>query len=439
MKTAKEYRSDFASHVQKAEAWQAEWNGKESEPGYPKALEELRGYLGKADEAKAMLDTALQMESHQASIREGVESPVAVRAAQFREALPNEGATERSLDAASKPAYKHAFEAYLRRDIDGLGPNDRKTLSEATDEAGGFTVPTDIQSGMVKKQMAMPSIRSNATILTTMRDSVAVPLIRYVGAGAKLYTSGVRMKWVGELPASSSEHRVTDPTFGSDQIQVQTAMASMPLTNDLLEDSAFDLEAYVPDILSEAFYLGEEETFWSGTGVGQPMGILTHPMASTADSTTTDGMMVPSGDASLLKADGLISLAMALPEQYDINAKWYFNKRSTESAIRKLVSATSGDYLWPVIPSVGNLGPTTLELLGYPVVRSPWAPDVASNAYPILFGDMRAYRIVDRVGISIQRLREVYAETNLTVFLARKRVGGRLVEPYRLKSQKIST
>lgn len=438
MKTVKEYRSEYAGLVAKAEAWQTEWNGKEAESGYPKALEELRATLGKADETRAMLDTALALEGHQESVRDG-QAPVAVRAAQFREALPNEGATERVLDAASKPAYKHAFEAYMRRDIDGVGPNDRKTLSEAIDEAGGFTVPTEMTSKMVKKQMALPSIRANATILTTIRDAVAVPMIRYAGAGAKLYTSGVRMKWVGELPASSSEHRVTDPTFGSEQVQVHTAMASMPLTNDLLEDSNFNLEEYVPDILGEAFYLGEEETFWSGTGAGQPQGLLTHPMASTADSTTADGMMIVTGDASLLTADGLINLAMALPEQYDINAKWFFNKRSSESAIRKLKSATSGDYLWPVIPMVGNLGPASLDLLGYPVVRSPWAPDVAGNAYPIVFGDMRGYRIVDRVGLSIQRLREVYAETNLTVFLARKRLGGKLIEPYRLKTQKVST
>ncbi len=213
----------------------------------------------------------------------------------------------------------------------------------------------------------------------------------------------------------------------------------MPMTLDLLEDAAYPLESTIVELLSEAFFLGEEEAFWTGTGAGQPFGLLSHPMAATADSTTGDGMFVVSGDASLITANGLISLVMALPEQYDINAKWFFNKRSTESAIRKLVSATSGDYLWPIIPQVGNLGPGGSDLLGYPVVRSPFAPDIAGNAFPAAFGDMKAYTVVDRIGLSIQRLREVYAETNLVVFLARKRVGGKLMEPYRLKLQKIST
>jgi len=40
--------------------------------------------------------------------------------------------------------------------------------------------------------------------------------------------------------------------------------------------------------------------------------------------------------------------------------------------------------------------------------------------------------VVDRVGLSIQRLDELYAETNQVLLLAKKRVGGQLVEAYRL-------
>ena len=440
MRKAKDIRADFQAVVTKAQTLSEAWDGKEGQPGFDEAMKELRGVLGQADVFKTQLDMALQYEGAQEYLSAPASVPTAVRAASMgREAAPGEGASERQMETTQKAAYKAAFEAYLRKDPNDIGPNDRKTLSEGSDDAGGVFVPVDWQAGILKKQAASPSIRANARVITTSRDMIRVPKVVYTGTGSRMYTSGVRMKWVGELPASSSEHRVTDPAFGSEAITVHTALASMPVTLDLLEDTAYPLEGEIIELLGEAFQLGEEETFWTGTGAGQPQGILTHPMAVTVSATTTDGMYVVSGDASLLTSDGLIALAMELPEQYDINGKWFFNKRSTESAIRKLKSATSGDYMWPVIPQVGNLGPHTLELLGYPVVRSAFAPDIAGNAYPIAFGDMKAYTVVDRVGLSIQRLREVYAETNLVVFLARKRVGGKLMEPYRLKLQKIST
>ena len=65
-------------------------------------------------------------------------------------------------------------------------------------------------------------------------------------------------------------------------------------------------------------------------------------------------------------------------------------------------------------------------------------PDIATDAYAGIFGDLQGYFVVDRVGTSIQRLSELYAETDVTLLLARKRVGGYAVEPYRMKVLKIA-
>src|SRR5690606_7740831 len=122
----------------------------------------------------------------------------------------------------------------------------------------------------------------------------------------------------------------------------------------------------------------------------------------------------------------------ALPPQYERNAKWYMAK-GTEKVIRKIVGTTSGEYEWPVTSSVGQLGAVNSALLGYPIVREQFIATPTTNGYPIIFGDMRGYLVLDRVGLSLQRLDELYAETNITLLLARRRVGGQLIAPWQLK------
>lgn len=435
MKTAKQYRTDLAALAKKADGITSEWEGKEEDEGFAEAMTDLRGILGKADEVKVMLDLALGSEGLHDLVHEA-KAPASF--AMGREIAPGEGElTDEQMEATATRDYKSAFDSYLRRDIEAMGPQDRKTLQEGVDDAGGFLAPVDWRAEMIKRTAARPNVRANATVMTTSRDSVRLPKVIY--AGDYRYTSGVRMKWVGEIPSSATEHRVTDPVFGAELVQIYTAMASLPITLDLLEDSAFGIEEYIIQVLAEAYDLGEEAVWISGTGVGQPQGILTHPQILVDSGESGDGMRVASGAAAAVTGDGLIDLAMELPEQYDMNAKWYLNKKSTEKAIRTLKDATGDNYLWPVTHQVGQLGPAGLSLLGYPVIRSPFLPNVGAGNNPILFGDMRAYRIVDRIGLSIQRLREVYAETNLVVYLARKRVGGKMLEPFKLKVQNVAT
>lgn len=415
----------------------------------PEVMGQVNALLGQADEIKVKLAMAQQLAGAEALAAE----PMGTKAAHlgWRETGPEEGLAdvdaqafrEVKVDGRSEPirvyipeavtakGYASAFEAYMRKGLRDMGPQDRKTLSGGNDSAGGFLVPEDFQLEIVRKTAAMATIRANARVAQTSRDMAKWPRVNY--ATDDKYTSGVRLSWTGEAPASSSAHRVTDPTFGLLTIPVHTAMASLPITNDLLEDSAFDVFGLGSELMAEAFALGENDAFINGDGIAKPMGILTQ----VDDSDNKGPRSVKSGHASTLTSDGLVDLAYALPPQYEARAKWYMNK-STEAAVRKLKGSGSGDYQWPVLTQAGQLGPVQPVLLGFPVVREQFLPDVAANAYPAIFGDMSGYLVLDRVGISLQRLDELYAETNITVLLARRRVGGQLIAPYRLKVQKVA-
>lgn len=421
--------------------------------------DEINAMLGEADQIKARLDLVERLNAGEQVLRE----PEGTKAAHlgWREAGPDEGNVdydEKSwreveydsvrLDpiygmpmqikqrvrfnvprAVEQKGYAPAFEAYLRKGRNNLGPNDLKVLTEGVDSAGGYLVPEDYHVELIRKMAAVSTIRPNARVVPTSRDMGTWPKVHYTADDK--YTSPVRLTWTGESPATATVHRVTDTVYGLYTIPVHTAMASWPISNDFLEDSAFDVFSISTDMLAEAFALGENDVFLNGDGVGKPMGIL-------AQVDQPDGpVSVKSGDAAKLTGDGVIDLVYALPGQYDRNAKIYMAK-STEREVRKLKAASTGDYLWPILPSVGNMGPVGRELLGYPVVREEFLPAVGAGAFPILVGDLTGYIILDRVGFSLQRLTELYAETNLTLLLARKRVGGQLAEPWKVKVQKVS-
>lgn len=442
-----------------ATAIEKRWEGK-ADPMTKEDQDNLSAILGKVDEWQSQADLVKRKQKNASFMDDPQAKPVAT-SGHWRNSAPGEGdadidplawrsiksqvvqvdpifgvpvVTEREVRyhvplAVQVKGYNHAFESYLRKGVNDVGPQDRKTLTEGVDSAGGFLVPEDYQVELIKKIATMATIRNRARVATTGRDLAKWPKVNYTTDDK--YTSGVRLTWTGEAPSSSTAHRVTDPQFGLYSIPVHTAMASFPMSNDLIEDSAFDILGISSDLLAEAFTLDENNAFINGSGVGRPMGMLTQVDGDGPAS-------VVSGSGSTLTADGIIDLIYALPAQYEANAVTIMSK-ATEKVIRKLKDSQN-NYLWPVWPQVGNFGVSPRELLGYPVFRDEFMPAIASNAYPVIHGDLRGYLVLDRVGLSIQRLTDsAYAELNLTGLLARKRVGGQTIEPWRLKAHKIST
>ncbi len=77
------------------------------------------------------------------------------------------------------------------------------------------------------------------------------------------------------------------------------------------------------------------------------------------------------------------------------------------------------------------------RLLGYDVNYSGFMPSPAAGTYPVIFGDLSGYYLVNRVGFSIQVLRELYAETNQILLLGRLRFGGQVAEDWKIKVQRV--
>jgi HK97 family phage major capsid protein len=143
---------------------------------------------------------------------------------------------------------------------------------------------------------------------------------------------------------------------------------------------------------------------------------------------------VANGHSTVIQADALITLVYSLPAYYRGRGAWIING-ATLAKVRTLKDGQN-NYLWQPSYQLGQ--PETL--LGRPVIEATDMPAVASNAYPIAFGDWStAYRIYDRAnGLAVLRDPYSVATRGLVRFHSRMRVGGQVVLPEAVKILKMT-
>lgn len=290
-----------------------------------------------------------------------------------------------------------AFGLYLRRGDAGLSEVERRALTVGNDTSAGFLAPETYGNEILKSLAEYSPIRNYAKVV-----QIAGPEIKY----PKRLT-GTNADWVAEI-ANRPE---STPTYGQVTLTPYELATFVEVSKQLLEDAAYDVEGEIRDAVAEDFGAKEGAAFVNGDGTGKPRGILQ----------ATGITEVVSGHATTLGSnpgDLLIDLMARLPTAYANNGAWLMN-RLTLAAVRKLKDA-QGAYLWQ--PGIQAGQPSTL--LGRPIIEGVDMPNVGAGAFPIVFGDWSGYRIVDKVGLSILTDPFTRAKNGITVFHARKRVGG---------------
>lgn len=338
-------------------------------------------------------------------------------------------------EAIGTKAYYDSFWKYVTKGRDWLGSGELKDLSEGLDAQGGYLAPPEIIARIVGRSPAPTRVAGLVSTITTGRDAITMPKVNY--NADDIYSTGFRVTWTGETPSSDNEHNVNDlDVFGQHRIDIFTGMMSTAVTNDMLEDSAFDLQGWLVGKLNETSDLVGDQLCVSGTGVGQATGMLSE-IGAGADQI----QFVNSGHASLMTADGLIALDYALPEQYITSRSlaYVMNRTNTAQAIAKLKDAQNR-YLFNMggASDGGLQGLRPDTLLGKLLAYSAFMPNVAANANPVIFGDLSGYLRALRLGLTIQVLRETGAKRNKTELVARLRLGGKTIEPFKLKAQRVS-
>lgn len=342
-----------------------------------------------------------------------------------------QGLTDAQMNAVFSREYREAFTMYVRKKGQrDLSPSHLRAISEGVDSEGGFLVPAEFLAKMVEREPASTELQNMVTGLTCGTDKLTMPKNAY--SASDLYTTGIRVQWVDEKTGPTSEADPSD--FGNITIPVHTAMMYCDPTKNMIEDSAFDIMGWLADKFRETSDVVTENMIINGNGIGQPAGILLNPNGTDEPAT------VVSGSAATVTADGLLDLTYALLGRYTRNARFVFNRTSTEKAIAKLKDSANR-YLFSsdIVNGDGLATARPTQLLGFPITSSDFMPSLGANTFPIIFGDPKGYYLVRRIGFSIEILDQVVATANKVRVLGRMRIGGQVAEDWRLKIQKCST
>lgn len=312
-----------------------------------------------------------------------------------------------------------AFNQYLRVGILGLSPEDRQilqrrqmamtpeiraALSVGTTTAGGFTVPQGFSGQLedAEKEYGAMLADGGPTFFDT--------------------DSGQQIPWptdndtsnVGEQLGENTATAEQDITFGS--VTFDAYMYSSKLVRvsfQLLEDSAFDLNTFLPRKLGERIGRIVNTRLTTGTGSAQPNGIAT---AATLGKTGT------TGQTTSIIYDDLVDLEHSVDPAYRKRAKFMMADSSLK-VIKKLKDSQNRP-LWA--PGMAVQAPDTI--LGYPYIINQDVAVMAANARSVLFGAVEKY-VVRRVKqVGILRLQERYAEQLQVGFIAYQRFDGDLLD-----------
>jgi len=362
-------------------------------------LAKIESKLDSLEDVKAQIDST---KSQQEGVAEKVEQLETVMK------RPESAYDTKSVDDTCS-----AFEVYCRKGLEGLTDIEKKALTVSNDTTGGYLAPPEYVRELLKTVTEISPIRTIARIRSTGQRSIQVPK----------RTGQFSASWVAE---SGTRSETTGWQVGLEEIPAHEHYALVDISEQDLEDTVFDLEAEMQSEFAEQMAKAEGAAFVSGDAVGKPEGFMTNG----------DVGEVVSGSAAALTADGLISLVHGIKSEYARNGVFVFNRTSL-SSIRKLKD-TAGQYVFQAGMSLQ--GGVTNTVLGHAYVEATDMPSEGSNTYPVAFGDFRrAYMIVDRVSMAVLRDPFTQATSGNVRYVARRRVGGQVVQAEAIVKQKCST
>ncbi|MCC8044192.1 MAG: phage major capsid protein [Clostridiales bacterium] len=306
------------------------------------------------------------------------------------------GASDNGKSARATDEYRQAAITAIRTNFKNVS----NYLQTGVDADGGYLVPEEWDKRLIVGLDDANIMRKLGTVIKTT-GLHRINLVATKPAAA----------WIEEGGALTFAD--DSPKFDQVTLDAYKLHVAVKVTEELLYDNAYNLEAHILDQFGKAIANAEEDTFLNGDGSGKPTGVFT-------DATVADTV-------SEVTSDSIIDLVYGLKRPYRKNAVFVMNDTLVAS-VRKLKDS-NGSYIWQ--PSYQAGEPDTI--LGYKVYTSAYAPTTG-----IAFGDFSYYNIGDRGTRSFAELRELFAGNGMIGYVAKERVDGKLVLPEAVQVLSIS-
>ena len=272
-----------------------------------------------------------------------------------------------------------------------------------SDTAGGYLVTSEMDNAIVKQIIEVSNIRAVARVRTIGSKTLEVPVRGSIPAAT----------FEGEAEAGGE----SASGYKAESITAFRQTTTIPITMDMLMDSAFNMESEIMSDAAESFAQGEGANFVNGDGHKKPKGFLQDSRVDASRLSSTTGTV---------DADDIILLSGDLKTGY--NATYVFNRRTL--ATLRTLKATDGNFLWQ--PGLNGVVANTIN--GHPYLIADDMPDLANGSKSIAFGDfLRGYTIVDRTGLSVIRDELTSKKQAIVEFTLNRWLTGQVVLPEAIK------
>lgn len=312
--------------------------------------------------------------------------------------------------------HKKALFEYLKKGAEGdLRGLEKKAMSAGSNPDGGYTVHSELDAMIDRVARQTIVMRRLATVRTITGRSFK-KIVQTSGASAG--------GWGNERSAPAE---TGTPGLVELEFTPGTLWAEPRATQELLEDSDQNIEAWLADEVGITFEEQENAAFLSGSGVNRPRGFLDYPIVANGSYAWGSIGYVPSGasgdfaapSTSVSPVDAFTDLHHALKPKYRANANWLMGD-ATVAKVRKFKDG-EGNLQWKPGATVDQ--PFVELFLGKPIEYDDNMPAVEANSYSVAFGDFkRGYLIVDRRGTQV--LRDPFSSKPYVKFWTTRRVGG---------------
>jgi len=283
----------------------------------------------------------------------------------------------------------------------------RAAMSTTTGAEGGYTVATEFNRTLIQAMKAAFAVRSVASNIQT-------------STGAQmLFPTADSTSEEGEIVGQNSGASTGETGFGQASMDVyKYSSKSIALPFELIQDSMFNIEAYIQTLLQLRLGRIQNRHHTVGTGAGQPRGIVTAASAGKIGAT---------GQTATVTYEDLVDLEHSVDPYYRATAKWMMHD-DTLRILRKLKDGNGRPIFVPGYEQ-GNPGGAPDRLMGREIIINQNMPTMAANAKSILFGDFSKYLIRDVMDLTLFRMTDSkYTEKGQVGFLAFQRSGANMVD-----------
>jgi HK97 family phage major capsid protein len=310
-----------------------------------------------------------------------------------------------------------AFAKYLRSGLGSLNAEERHALETrgtdtqivGTDSLGGYLVPEDFSNILDVASKFTGVVEQVSQVINTNSGSL-LP-----------YPTVDDTSVSGALLSEATAPAVSDMTFSAVDLNAYNYSSGIvKVSRQLLQDGAFNLDAFLVDALGGRIARGTNAAFTTGTGSSQPKGVVTGAAAGKT-----------AASATAITAAEILDLMYAVDPSYRNSANaGFMMKDSTLAAVRKLGLGSANDF--PIFVPAMNPGEKDM-LYGKPIHINNDMDAIATAKKTILFGDWSKFVVRVAGGLQFLRLDERYADALVVGYIAYKRVDSNILQANAIK------